>query len=186
MPLTGEGLTRSLYVRTLAVLYPLLSSWETWSSQEAPESLQPLLAARRRSHLLLEDLRFFGAQAQPGTVAPVAWEAVVGGPEGLRRADPGFQAAFLGALYVLEGSTLGGRFIARHVESVLGLAPGAGDSYFQGHGEATGSLWREVTAEIAAVPEELSPVVTEAARRSFRAFGDALVAGELASITVHG
>ena len=87
------------------------------------------------------------------------------------------EAAFLGAMYVMEGSTLGGRFLARHVETVLGLAPGRGDAYFQGHGEATGALWREVTARISEVPEALSPVLVGAAKRAFAAFGEALRAG---------
>jgi heme oxygenase len=38
----------------------------------------------------------------------------------------------LGALYVVEGATLGGRIIARHVGESLGVAPGAGGTYYGG------------------------------------------------------
>ena len=47
----------------------------------------------------------------------------------------------LGALYVLEGSTLGGRVIARHLEATLGLGPLRGARFFAGRGERTGPMW---------------------------------------------
>ena len=47
----------------------------------------------------------------------------------------------LGALYVLEGSTLGGRVIVRHLEATLGLGPLRGARFFAGHGERTGAMW---------------------------------------------
>lgn len=48
----------------------------------------------------------------------------------------------LGALYVLEGSTLGGRLILREVERTLGLTDQCGASFFAGNGRRTGELWR--------------------------------------------
>jgi heme oxygenase (biliverdin-IX-beta and delta-forming) len=47
-------------------------------------------------------------------------------------------ADLLGAMYVMEGSTLGGQLIARHVELVLGLTAGQGNAHFRGHNERTG------------------------------------------------
>ena len=47
-------------------------------------------------------------------------------------------ATLLGAMYVMEGSTLGGQLIARHVELVLGLTAGQGNAHFRGHNERTG------------------------------------------------
>ena len=97
--------------------------------------------------------------------------------EGTSRGGPAHRAALLGAMYVVEGSTLGGQYIARHVEAVLGLAPGQGDAYFRGHREKTGSLWREILAEIAAVPDEEASEVIETARRVFGVFGRCLQLG---------
>lgn len=52
-------------------------------------------------------------------------------------------AAFaLGILYVMEGSTLGGRFILKNISTISGLDKGLGISYFQGYGEKTGSYWK--------------------------------------------
>lgn len=46
----------------------------------------------------------------------------------------------LGALYVIEGSTLGGQLITRRLEPVVGLE---GVSFFRCYGEETGKRWRE-------------------------------------------
>ena len=48
----------------------------------------------------------------------------------------------LGSMYVLEGATLGGQFIARHVEATLGLSGGRGYSFFCSYGTATGRMWQ--------------------------------------------
>jgi len=48
----------------------------------------------------------------------------------------------LGILYVIEGSTLGGRFILKNITTVAGLDNGQGVSYFNGYGEKTGSYWK--------------------------------------------
>lgn len=50
--------------------------------------------------------------------------------------------AALGALYVLEGSTLGGRVIERHVRQTLDISPESGGSFFHGYGEGTGPMWQ--------------------------------------------
>ncbi len=225
MPLFAPGLTTAQYLAVLEAMLPLVVSWEAWAAVRAPGDVQPLLAQRRRAHLLREDvavLRLHMAKAErqtkPHAPAETAWEvdwdAVIAGtlaaaPEaagaatgfastdepgqagqagqaglwsGMRDEERGVEkephaalrAAFLGAWYVMEGSTLGGRFIARHAEAALGLEPGVGDAYFRGHNEATGGLWRETTAVVAAVPEGLSDVVIAAAKRTFVAFGTAI------------
>lgn len=48
----------------------------------------------------------------------------------------------LGVLYVIEGSTLGGRFILKNITTIPGLDNGQGTSYFNGYGEKTGSYWK--------------------------------------------
>ncbi len=56
-------------------------------------------------------------------------------------------AAALGALYVLEGSALGGRVIGRALALSLGVCPGFGGSFFGGvTAEAARCRWRDVTA----------------------------------------
>lgn len=48
----------------------------------------------------------------------------------------------LGILYVVEGSTLGGRFILKNVSKVPQLSGDKGVSYFNGYGDKTGSFWK--------------------------------------------
>ena len=48
----------------------------------------------------------------------------------------------LGILYVIEGSSLGGRFILKNITTVPGLDNGEGTSYFNGYGDKTGSYWK--------------------------------------------
>jgi heme oxygenase len=47
-----------------------------------------------------------------------------------------------GWVYVLEGSTLGGQVLVRHIASALNLEPPHGCRYFTGHGADTGPRWR--------------------------------------------
>ena len=48
----------------------------------------------------------------------------------------------LGVLYVMEGSTLGGRFILKNVSKLPELSTDKGVSYFNGYGDKTGSYWK--------------------------------------------
>ena len=49
----------------------------------------------------------------------------------------------LGVLYVLEGSTNGGRFIAAAVRKALGLQTGTGDTFLDPHGTSQRERWTE-------------------------------------------
>lgn len=74
----------------------------------------------------------------------------------------------LGALYVLEGSTLGGQIIARRVARDLGLAPHTGCAYYAAHGRETGTMWRDTRARLAAQAES-GPAAADAMVSSARA-----------------
>ena len=50
-------------------------------------------------------------------------------------------AAAFGAMYVIEGSTLGGTIIARRIRDALGLDETTGCAYFRSYGRATGAMW---------------------------------------------
>lgn len=98
-----------------------------------------LLAGRDRTPLLENDLAHFGLEPLPadGPVPPL---------------EDTHQA--LGSLYVLEGSTLGGQVIARHLETHLGLREGAGYTYFQGYGRQNGPMWAALRERLAHHPAE--------------------------------
>ncbi|KUJ59351.1 hypothetical protein AR687_23370 [Flavobacteriaceae bacterium CRH] len=60
----------------------------------------------------------------------------------------------LGILYVVEGSSLGGRFILKNLETIDGLTDGKGVSYFAGYGNKTGSYWKTFLNLLSAYEEE--------------------------------
>ncbi|HEX8546268.1 MAG TPA: biliverdin-producing heme oxygenase [Cytophagaceae bacterium] len=49
----------------------------------------------------------------------------------------------MGALYVLEGSSLGGRFISKKVNETIGATPEGGAKFYHGYGAETGSYWKK-------------------------------------------
>ena len=48
----------------------------------------------------------------------------------------------LGCLYVLEGATLGGQIIGRHLKKNLALDEGRGCSFFCSYGDEVGLMWK--------------------------------------------
>lgn len=51
-------------------------------------------------------------------------------------------AQLAGTLYAIEGATLGGQVIARHVAKNMGLTSSAGARFFNGYGEETAARWQ--------------------------------------------
>jgi len=75
--------------------------------------------------------------------------------------------AALGALYVLEGSTLGGAVIGRHVARLHG--EGVPLAYYAGRGRATGPLWREFRERLDGLPEAEAAAAFAAGVATFEA-----------------
>jgi heme oxygenase len=78
----------------------------------------------------------------------------------------------LGALYVAEGSALGGRELARGLDRLLGKDVTQGRQFFIGRGAGTGESWRRYLAQLSAAPPELSAhaEVIRGATGTFAAF----------------
>jgi heme oxygenase len=60
----------------------------------------------------------------------------------------------LGALYVVEGSALGGRGLARNLDALLGAGVINGRRFFSGGGGETGAAWRAYLTRLAAVSSD--------------------------------
>jgi heme oxygenase len=89
---------------------------------------------RRRAKLpLLEaDLRALGVAGKALGKLPVCREL----PACANLAEA------LGCLYVMEGATLGGQVISRHLKRTLDLDANTGTAFFTGYGEETGVMWQ--------------------------------------------
>ena len=96
-----------------------------------------LLAGRMRVELLDADLRVLGMDAASIAALPCPPRP------GLANA-----AQALGALYVLEGSTLGGQVIGRSISRRLGAQAAGALAYYGGHGRETAARWRGFLEEL--------------------------------------
>lgn len=133
--------------------------WQGW--QPAVATLlrdEEFLRPRRRLHLLAADLLSLG-------LAPDAIAAL----PACRPPELGCAAAAMGSLYVMEGSTLGGRLILRHVERHLGLS--GGGSYFTGYGDRTGAMWRSFLARLDQWPAAEAERIVCGAKATFEQLG---------------
>ena len=115
------------YVQMLSWLYGFYAPLEELiRSQLTPENF-PDMIKRSRVEFILWDLKEFGSEALK--------------PDFCRQLPViDSYARALGALYVLEGSTLGGRIIAGMVSRQLGSTKGL--SFFNGYGAETASMWQ--------------------------------------------
>jgi heme oxygenase len=138
--LLDEGLTLGAYVNALSRLYGF---WRGWQPQIAfLLQDEDFTAPRRRLHLLAADLSALGVSA--GRLDALPSCPLVELRDGIEG---------LGSLYVLEGSTLGGKVIARNVARRLGDAGGESSSYFRGYGDNTSRMWRSFLARLDEAPE---------------------------------
>ena len=79
----------------------------------------------------------------------------------------------LGCLYVIEGATLGGQIITRHLLINLGLTPETGAAFFNGYGEQTGAHWQTFCKMLTDLTEETSSdeEIIASANRTFETLG---------------
>jgi heme oxygenase (biliverdin-IX-beta and delta-forming) len=115
----GSYLSRMLQVMhaTEQEIFPLL------------HGIIPDLSERKKSQLAAADLGFIGHRTQCSNFQ------FSGGTK--------FSVPFaLGILYVIEGSTLGGRIILKNISAALQLDENHGASYFAGYGAQTGVRWK--------------------------------------------
>ena len=130
MPSLAELARPEGYAWSLRVLHRFFLVWE----QPLFDALgcvgsELTLAERGKVSLLSADL----AALQ---LAPLTAPCVV--PAGVVTSA----ANALGAMYVLEGSTLGGRIIERQCAVPLGMSPAHGGAFYHGYGARTGALWQ--------------------------------------------
>jgi len=81
-------------------------------------------------------------------------------------------AQAFGCLYVLEGATLGGQVIMRHLKEHLELTPENGGSFFNSYGSEVGPMWKafgETTTKFAEQNED-DEMIINAVKGTFDSF----------------
>ncbi len=130
LDLLGPDLDRDRLVRAMTALHGFWCAAEDglagWAARHPDDAARVDWPGRRRAPLYAADLRALGAP--PAAEGPTL-------PE-VRTTD-----GALGRLYVLEGSTLGGAVIDRHLAGLPRLAA-VRLRAFSPYGERTGAMWR--------------------------------------------
>ena len=133
------AMTRDDYRLLLARLWGFHRAFEETLDEAAHSlALDIVMADRARAPMLEADLTTLGLDARQIVQLP--------------RCDHIFrplnEAAFMGALYVVEGSTLGGVQIARALSGLFDGPEGEGRKFFLGYGERHSLMWRGFLARL--------------------------------------
>ncbi|MET0207912.1 MAG: biliverdin-producing heme oxygenase [Burkholderiaceae bacterium] len=123
------------YGRIVRGFHEFLHLWEQRVRFALPDDLHAWFDERRRSPFAERDIAALHLPDAPDLRASAR------GAQQLLRLDS--QAAAFGALYVIEGSALGGQVLTPRLAAVHGYAPERGAAYFHGFGARTGAMWRE-------------------------------------------
>lgn len=127
------------YSKLLELFYSFFGGLEVAMGKHPDLSFLPDQAERRKSTALANDLKALG------TTLPVLATGIA-----LPTIENNLQT--IGAMYVMEGSTLGGKFIAKMISKQLNMEDAPGVSFFKGYGEATESMWQKFKESIDALP----------------------------------
>lgn len=129
--LMSQGVTMTQYAQYLKSMYGFVYGFEkmVFPLLKHNELLQ--IDYRRKSHLIQADLALLNhTTAQPfvnDELFSTHYQTV---------------SAALGGMYVLEGSTLGGQIINRHLSKVLGDSVAGKTTYLTAYAGQTGGMWK--------------------------------------------
>ena len=160
MPRLTDLRSRDVYADCLRRMARFHAAWEPLlHSQRELRRIVPDLPQRRRVEAIESDLRALGVEPLAPMPAPRALTA----------------AEALGALYVIEGSTLGGQIILRSLQGTDFEA--LATRFFNAYGPRTGAMWKEFCAALEAFGADRQheiPSVLAGARRCYGAFQTSL------------
>ena len=158
LQLMDDDLSAATYLHRLEKFYGFYKPLEErLLSTGGPLKAWLAVKPRRKTALLEADLEALGR--------------TTGAPPPLCEALPALDhvADFFGCLYVLEGASLGGVIISRHIRGKLGMTAQSGGRFFNGYGERTGEMWQEFRTAITdfSLVTDQTDAVVDAARATF-------------------
>ncbi len=157
-----EPMSLARYAAIMSGFDAFLRAWEPRVQDALPARLQPWFRARRRGGFASADIDWLRDEADE---SPVPMDAKAAATIPLDHL-----VQVLGSIYVIEGSALGGRIVAPHLKTTLGIGPGHGASYFHGFGSQTGDMWRDYRVLASLEIGESSKAVVRACRSAKRTF----------------
>lgn len=167
--LLGKELPLADYQQLLGIYYSLYHQLE--AAIKAYLRLQPIdfdYQPRYKTPLLFNDLKYWHI-----TPEPLACQIVMPELNSL--------GALLGLLYVLEGSTLGGQFIAQHLKLTYGYTRSTGSDFYSAYGEQTTTHWQSFISYLNTFSgqPDLAAQAIDTAILSFACFNQALTNTQL-------
>jgi heme oxygenase (biliverdin-IX-beta and delta-forming) len=129
--LMSQDVTMSQYADYLKSMYGFVYGFEkmVFPLLKSHELLQ--IEGRRKAHFIQDDLALLNHSAAQPYV-----------DDELFKTHYQTALAALGGMYVLEGSTLGGQIINRHLSKVLGDSVAGKTTYLTAYAGQTGSMWK--------------------------------------------
>jgi heme oxygenase len=116
------------YIALLQIFYSYFGGLEEQIDQYINEAEMPDYQQRRKSAALAKDIKDLGGipvEKANGYALPAIQNT----------------AQAYAAMYVIEGSTLGGKIISKMMAQQLRITDGSGLSFFSGYGDDTESMW---------------------------------------------
>lgn len=172
IPVLKKMNTADSYAALLNMFYGYYKGVELQLNQHLNDELIPRYSSRRKGELILADLEKLGSNETPvvSDILPVI------------NSTP---AAF-GAMYVLEGSTLGGQIITRMLMNSLQM-PVENFQFYNCYGEDSNAYWGEfieaINSYAATLPAEQQQQIVDSANETFACF-KALAERDIASLIV--
>lgn len=157
--LPRPALTRATYVACLRRIEPVYRAIDGAVSAFLAETPGLDLDRRRKAPALAQDLRHFGAVPGEPCPAPRLTHA----------------AEAWGALYVVEGATLGGSLISRNLAEKPWFDGLKGRGHFAGYGAGTGAMWTAFRLALLAEEDRhagFGALAVDGARAAFALFCD--------------
>jgi heme oxygenase len=139
LALVQPGLTASRYLHILEAFYGYYAPLEPLSMRAVAQDGAALaLDLRVKAPLLEADLSTLGRTRAQIDELPRCKDL----PCVAQRSQA------LGALYVMEGATLGGQIIGRYLRDHLGIDAGSGAGFFAGYGVETRARWLQFSRHV--------------------------------------
>jgi heme oxygenase len=154
--------------RYAELLLKMLGFHELLERQFAEAGLESAaidFAPRRKRQWLVDDLHMLG----------ISDAVIADAPRCSLLAPPRSIAEAVGRLYVVEGSTLGGKHIAQSLKQRLNLSADNGARFFNSYGDSLGQMWRSFTTAADAycgTDAARIEAACDGAADTFRAFGE--------------
>lgn len=160
----GEVFSLENYKKLLTKFYRFYAAIEPKVAENDLQSAGFDFEARRKTPLLEKDLAALGILETVRSEVPL-WDGLP---------DVSNLAKAFGSIYVMEGATLGGQVITRHLEKDFGLTAENGAAFFNSYGASVGPMWRSFKETLTAFAEKNGDdqTIVGTARETFDSFSN--------------